>query len=175
MNGTESETNLVEGTMDRAEYLKAVNEIMYQGEVLGEALLACYVSLEPDAERRYKWGTVLQLETETKARLRPFLTRLGLSIAQADVRGQVEKLAQSFASKSWRQHMEELVGITNFYLEKYREIESAAPDGDREVAHSMVVHETAINRFGQLELAGDTAKSLNDVIAQLQYPLTKPA
>jgi hypothetical protein len=53
-------------TMNRSEYLKAVNEFMYQGEVLGEALLACYVAIEQDAERRYKWGTVLQLETETK-------------------------------------------------------------------------------------------------------------
>ena len=40
--------------MDRAEYLNAVNKYMYQGEVLGEALLACYVGLEEDAARRYK-------------------------------------------------------------------------------------------------------------------------
>ncbi len=52
-------------TMTRAEYLKAVNDFMYQGEVLGEALLNRYVALESDAERRYKWGTILQLETET--------------------------------------------------------------------------------------------------------------
>ena len=36
-------------------------------------------------------------------------------------------------------------------------------------------HEASINRFAQLELAGDAANSLNDVIAQLQYPLTEPA
>ena len=63
--------------MTRAEYLKAVVEIMYQGEVLGEALLNAYVALEPDAVRRYKWGTILQLETQTKARPRPFLHRAG--------------------------------------------------------------------------------------------------
>jgi hypothetical protein len=161
--------------MNRSEYLKAVSEIMYQGEVLGEALLDCYVSLEQDAERRYKWGTILQIETETKARLRPFLTRLGLSIVQNDVRDQVAGFAKSYASKSWRRHMEETVGITKFYLAKFREIEAAAPESDREVAHSMLVHEAAINRFAQMELEGDTANSLNDVIAQLQYPLVKPA
>ncbi len=160
--------------MTRAEYLKAVVEIMYQGEVLGEALLNCYVTLEQDAQRRYKWGTILQLETETKARLRPFLTGLGLSIAQNDVGSRINDLAKTFAAKSWRQHMEELVRITDFYVQKFREIESAAPDHEREVAHSMVVHETAIKRFGELELAGDAANSLNDVIAQLQYPLAKP-
>jgi hypothetical protein len=45
----------------------------------------------------------------------------------------------------------------------------------REVPHSMVVYESAINNFAQLELAGDAANSVNDVIAQLQYPLVKPA
>jgi len=160
--------------MTRAEYLKAVNDVVYQGEVLGEALLNCYVALEQDAERRYKWGTILQLETETKARLRPFLTGLGLSIAQDDVRGRIEDLAKTFASKSWRQHMEELVRITDLYVEKFREIESAAPDHEREVAHSMVVHEASIKRFGELELAGHGTSSLSDVIAQLQYPLAKP-
>jgi hypothetical protein len=161
--------------MNRSEYLKAVKEIMYQGEVVGEALLNAYVSLETDAERRYKWGTLLQIETETKARLRPFLTRLGLSIEQNDVRDQVAGLAKTYASKSWRKHMEETVSITKFYVDKFREIEAAAPESEREVAHSMVIHESAIKTFAELELAGDPGNSLNDVIAQLQYPLVKPA
>jgi len=161
--------------MNRTEYLNAVNEFMYQGEVLGEAILACYVSLEQNAERRYKWGTILQLETETKARLRPFLTRLGLSIAQEDTGERIANFAKTFPAKSWPDHMNELVGITGFYVEKFRAIESAAPDSEREVARSMVVHETTIKRFAELELAGDSANSLNDVIAQLRYPLVKPA
>jgi hypothetical protein len=161
--------------MDRAEYLNAVNKYMYQGEVLGEALLACYVALELDPDRRYRWGTILQLETETKARLRPFLTKLGLSIAQDDTREVVAEFAQKFGSKSWRDHMNELAGITDMYLEKFRNIADAAPVEEQEITHSMVRHEAAINRFAHLELEGDSANSLNDVIAQLQYPLTKPA
>lgn len=38
----------------------------------------------------------------------------------------------------------------------------------------MVADEIAFQRFGQLELAGDSANSLHDVIAQLKYPLTPP-
>jgi hypothetical protein len=38
--------------------------------------------------------------------------------------------------------MEEIAGIPNSYLEKFRVIESAAPDSEREIAHSMVVHES---------------------------------
>lgn len=160
--------------MDRAEYLAAVNQFIYQGEVLGEALLNCYCGLESDPIRKYKWGTVLQLESETKVRLRPFMTRLGLSIAQDDQSKSIAELAKGFASKSWRQHMEELVRVTDFYLGKFREIEAASPESERSVTHSMVVHEAAIKRFGELELAGDEKNSLNDVITQLKYPLAAP-
>jgi len=160
--------------MERAEYLKDINDFMYQGEVLGEAILDCYVHLEKDPERRYKWGTVLQLESETKTRLRPFMSRLGLSIAQNDVSAQVAPAAQSFASKSWRQHMEEFISITSFYIEKFEAIADASPDSEREVTQSMVVHEKAIRKFAELELAGDGVNSLNEVIAQLKYPLERP-
>ena len=105
--------------MNRAEYLSAVNEFIYQGEVLGEAVFNLYLGLEENAERRYKLATLLQLESETKVRLRPFMTQLGLSIAQEDVRDRVAEFAQSYASKSWRQHMEELAGIIIFSLRSF--------------------------------------------------------
>ena len=157
--------------MNRTEYLSAVNEFMYQGEVLGEAFFACYVSLETDASRRHKWATCLQLETETKARLRPFLTKLGLSVAQNDVSQIVAGFANTFAAKSWQQHMEEIRSITDMYIEKFRAIEDAAPPDERDTAHSMVVHETALNTFARLELASDTHNSLTDVVAQLKWPI----
>jgi hypothetical protein len=160
--------------MNRDEYLKAVNQFLYQGEVLGEALLNCYVSLETDPIRKYKWATVMHLESETKVRLRPFMTQLGLSIAQDDPSKNLAELTKGFSSKSWQRHMEEIVQITTFYLDKFREVEAAAPESEREVAHSMVVHETSIKRFAELELAGDDWNSLNDVIAQLKFPLAAP-
>ena len=145
--------------MDRSEYLKLVSEYFYQGEVLGEALTAAYVALESDPARRHKWATLLQLETETKARLRPFLMRLGLSLAQDNVSGRVAEFANAYASKSWRQHMEEIAGLTDVYLKQFRAIEAAAPEDEREMARSMVVHESALHRFAELELAGDTEKA----------------
>jgi hypothetical protein len=95
-------------------------------------------------------------------------------VAQNDVSAQVADLAASYASKSWQQLIKGVVDITSFYLEKFREIAAASPESEREVTESMVTHEIAFQRFGQLELAGDSANSLNDVIAQLKYPLTPP-
>ncbi len=161
--------------MNRTEYLVAVSEFMYQGEVLGEAVLGRWLQLESDPVRRYKWATLQQLETETKARLRPFLMRLGLSVVQNDVSAQVEEYSAGFADKSWSELMQLTLEVTGTYLEKFREIEAAAPDGEREVARSMVVHETALNDFAKCELTGDAENSLAGVISQLQWPIARPA
>jgi hypothetical protein len=156
--------------MDRADYLHAVSEYFYQGEVLGEAFFAACVALESDQERRQKWGTLLQLESETKARLRPFMVRLGLGIAQDDVSARIAELTGDFAAKPWRQHMQEIADITDFYLQKFRAIEQAAPADEREMAGTMVAHEAAIHKFARMELAGETETSLRAVVAQLQWP-----
>jgi hypothetical protein len=161
--------------MDRTEYLSAVNEFFYQGEVLGEAFFVYCVEHETDPAHRRKWAMLLQLETETKARLRPFLVRLGLSVAQDDVSARVADITAGFGEKSWQQHMEEIASITDFYLDKFRAIEAAAPDTERDMAQSMVLHEAAINNFAKRELAGETRRSLDEVIAQLQWPLPPSA
>jgi hypothetical protein len=159
--------------MDRAEYLKGVNEYLYQGEVLGEFFFHAYLAQETDPERRFKWATLMQLESETKTRLRPFLSRLGLSVVEVDPRQQLGEYVASYHSKTWRQHMAELKDFTEDYLKKFRELDSAAPESERKVTHSMIPHEEAIRNFAMLELAGDAAGSLNDVIAQLNYPLVR--
>ena len=162
--------------MGRDEYLAAITEYFYQGEVLGEAFFAYCVKHECDAGRRHKWATLLQLETETKARLRPFLTSLGLSVAQDDVAPRIAEITAGFEAKAWPQHMKEIDEITGFFLDKFRAIEAAAPAGrEREMARAMVKHETAISNFAKRELAGDGTNSLAEIVAQLQWPLASLA
>lgn len=146
----------------------------WQGEVLGEAFFGRCIELEIDPVRRYKWANLQQLETETKAKLRPFLMRLGLSIAENDVSAQIEEFTKGFAKKPWGQLMGEIAGITDMYLDKFREIAAAAPAGERDMAQAMVAHETALNNFAKRELAGDAANSLSEVIAQLHWPIAPP-
>jgi hypothetical protein len=160
--------------MDRAEYLSAINEFFYQGEVLGEAFFGRCLELETDPVRRYKWASLQQLETETKARLRPFLMGLGLSIVLSDVSAQIEEFTKGFKQKPWRQLMEEIAGITDFYIGKFHEIEAAAPQDERDMAQVMIAHETALNNFAKRELTGDAANSLSEVIDQLHWPIAPP-
>ena len=156
--------------MNRSEYLSGVREFFYEGEMLGEAVFERYLELETDPVRQLKWAALLQLETETKARLRPFLMGLGLSIARKDESERVTEFANAFASKSWQQHMEEIIAVTGYYLQGFRSLEAAAPESERAIAQSMVAHEASIYRFAELELAGEAKKSLDDVIAQLRWP-----
>jgi hypothetical protein len=102
--------------MDRAEYLSAVNEFYYQGEVLGEAFFGRCFELETDPMRGYKWANLQQLETETKAKLRPYLMRLGVSIVQEDMSGKVAEFSQGFEEKSWSQHMKMIAEVTTSTL-----------------------------------------------------------
>ena len=105
--------------MNRDDYLNAVTEYFYGGEVMGEAFFAAYLAREADKVRRHKWGTLMQLETETKALLRPFIANLGLGIEEpADVAARIAEYASAYHAKSWRQHMEEIADITSFFLEE---------------------------------------------------------
>lgn len=125
--------------------------------------------------RRYKWASCLQLETETKARLRPLIAGLGLEVSQPDMAPRAAALAATYADKSWTRHMEELAGFTDGFLVKFRDLADAAPPQERETVASMVVHEIALNDFAKLELAGEGDRSIDDVVALLQWPLPKPA
>jgi hypothetical protein len=157
--------------MDRADYLNGVLKELYLGECLGEAVFNAYLAAEADPSRLHKWACCLQLETETKARLRPFLAKLGLDLSQPDYSGPAASLSASYLSKSWLEHMARLAAATDRYLETFRSLAEAAPPEERETVASMVEHEIALNQFAKLELSGEGYRSLDLIIAQLRWPL----
>ena len=161
--------------MDRAEYLAAIQAHCYQGEVGGEALFMAYMAAETDSTRKLKWATCMQLETETKARLRPFLIRVGLDLEEERDAEELAQRRASYPARTWVEHMQWLVRVTDYYLEQFRALESAAPPEDLEIMQSMIVHESALQNFARCELAGDTDTSLEAVNALLIHPLVKRA
>ena len=68
--------------MSDADYPGCINEL-YQSEVLGEAAFLALMKAARSERDRYQFGTFLQLETETKARLRPFLLKHGLELDES--------------------------------------------------------------------------------------------
>lgn len=148
---------------------------LYQGEVIGEVVLNRMLAYFDDPVARYKVAVMLQLETETKARLRPALLDLGLDpTEQEESRRLGHEMADSLSGMSWAEAMAGLCEGVKPYVERYREIAAAAPASHREIAESMVVHEQSLCRCAELEANGDSEHSLDDIVAQLIFPLPPP-
>jgi hypothetical protein len=58
----------------------ASTRVLYESEILGENLFLALVDQARDDRDRYHFATLLQLESETKVRLRPLLYKHGVSL-----------------------------------------------------------------------------------------------
>ena len=79
--------------MTNVEYPACIREF-YESEIFGEAFLLALVEEARNEGEKYQFGTLVQLETETKARLRPFLTRYGVSLSEKMELGEVDAAAR---------------------------------------------------------------------------------
>ncbi len=159
--------------MSMVEFKKGLSE-EYQGEVIGEVFFGGLLERFDSPEHRYKLATLLQLETETKARLRPAALELGVELAEFD---ESRKLGHDFKKScdgmDWKAMMTHLATIVEPYVKRYSDIAEIAPPEYKEVADSMVVHERSIQTFARREASGETEHSLDDVIKQLKFPLKR--
>ena len=154
--------------MSNEAFVQGLHEL-YQGEVVGEVIFNSMLSCFDDPGTRYKIAVMLQLETETKARLRPTLLQWGLDITEQDESRQAGlAVAAGLECKSWLECMSSLRDVVKPYVERYQQIAAEAPAESRAVAESMAVHEASLYEFIELELGGGDDKGLSAIIAQLQ-------
>lgn len=152
----------------------------YSGEVLGEAGYSALLGSARNADERLKLGTLLQLETETKAWLRAPMVAHGVSIEEhtAD-RDKGLAAAAHFNSLSWSEQMQGLHDlIATEFVPRYQSYADAARvrgKADEEaICLYMVEHERAQLEFTRRELAGATlGESLEPVVKFLKYPLRR--
>ena len=159
-------------------YREALAEY-YNGEVLGEAAYSTMLTLAESDDQRLKLGTLLQLETETKAWLRPHVLANGVSLEErAQDRETGATLAGQLSKLSWPQKWQAFhTGLSKQVVPRYRALaDEAASRGNAKeeaVCRYMVAHEEAQVEFARRELAGeDTARVLEPVLKYLKYPLT---
>ena len=159
--------------MSLAEFKKGFSE-EYQGEMIGEVLFSGLLVRFDSLQHRYKLATLLQQETETKARLRPTALDLGVELGELDEsRKMGHDFLKSCEGMDWKGLMTFLESAVEPYVKRYREIAEIAPPEYKKVADSMVVHEASIRTFARLEASGDTEHSLDGVIKQLKFPLNR--
>ena len=144
---------------------------LYESEVFGEALTLALLAAAKNERERLHHATLLQLETETKARLRPFLYKYGIDLSEEMDLAPVPQLVAAYESSSWTEFMGVTIPVVKQYLSRFEEIAKAGPEEDQEYLQSMVRHEAAILRWMEMEAAGDTERSLDAINEQLHFPL----
>lgn len=150
----------------------------YSGEVMGEAGYSALLGSARNDEERLKWGTLLQLETETKAWLRASMVMHGVSLEEpAAEREKGLAAAAHFKPLSWSEQMQGLHDfIAGDFLPRYQGyVDAARARGKADevaVCLYMVEHEKAQLEFTQRELTGASRDvSLEPVVKFLKYPI----
>jgi hypothetical protein len=148
---------------------------LYQGEIFGEAVNERLLSIykEPQAQRLILAS--LQAETETKARLRPAMVRLGVQVTPpSDLKKQVDEALEGFKGLSWSEGIPAARAAVSQYVERYKEIARIAQaDGDPvaiDVANYMVIHETAFVEMFDRLVEGDPNPT-KGVDALMHFPM----
>jgi hypothetical protein len=144
---------------------------LYESEVLGETLFLTLVQEAKSPRDRYHLGTLLQLESETKARLRPLLFKHGVSLSEVTDLSVVELAIGAYRDLAWQDFAGLNVPVIEEFLARFEAIVKVGDQADRKFLESMVRHEAAILRWATMERDGIIDGSLDDVIAQLNYPL----
>ena len=156
--------------MASAKYLAAI-QTLYDGEVMGEALLLSLCEVARNARQRHQFGTVLQLETETKARLRPLLAKYGLSFSETFDPDERTRRVTDYTDTDWPGYMAATAARLSGIVRRYERIARRAPKGDRVVLDAVAAHEAAILDWAEREARGPSEQSLDLILALLHFPL----
>lgn len=149
---------------------------LFQGEVLAEALFDAMIHHCKDDRERYVLGTMLQLETETKARLRQAVAERAMPFAEDTSKRDIGRgLAKKLENATWTAKMHTLFNILNdVYVPRYHEINEAAGAQDKKITEYMVLHETSLREALRREMNGQKESSVETILPQLRYPLPAP-
>ena len=157
--------------MTQAEYPDCLRELL-DSEIFGEAVPLALLEVAKNDREKFHFATLLQLETETKARLRPLLYRHGISLAEPVPTEQIKDIVDGYQASSWEEFAAANKAVVQGFLSRFEEIARIGPEEDREVLESMIQHEQAILRWFDMESQGEQEGSLDAVIAELKYPLS---
>jgi len=149
---------------------------MYQGEVYGEAFYCALLPLFNSPLQKHLIGSLLQLETENKARLRQIVFEHGGDIVESDAsRNDARDFIRRVEHMSWTEATAYMVVASVEFQDRYREIVETVPDALKPVVNYMIEHEDLIIAAMKLASEGEDEKAIELVAGQLMLPLPKPA
>jgi hypothetical protein len=149
---------------------------MYQGEVYGEAFYCALLPLFDAPVQKHLIGSLLQLETENKARMRQIVFEHGGDIVESEEsRNQGRNFIRDVENMSWTEATAYMVVASVEFQDRYREIVKTAPDALKPVYNYMIEHEDLIIAAMRLASQGEDEKAIDLVADQLMLPLPRPA
>ena len=153
--------------MNRSEYVEIL-VTAYKGELYGEAWFKDLIDHSQSQEIVQKFSAMVRLETKTKEKLLPLISRLGVTgIDEDEQRIKGRRLAQESIKLSWPAFIEWFKTEVIPFVELYDRLESIAPPEDRDVVVFLAQHERALLEFARRESAGESNTSLDPVLALL--------
>ena len=144
---------------------------LYESEVNGEAIFLALLKAAKFERDRYHLATLLQLETETKAWLQPFLFKHGVEFSRPDIKPIIDQALSLYDANGWNGLMLGAQQMAISALADFEAIAAAGPEEDQSYLRGMVRHERAILNWVTGELRGAGDGSLADIIAQLKFPI----
>ncbi|MEP0068005.1 hypothetical protein [Pyruvatibacter sp.] len=152
---------------------------VYQGELAGEAVMEVMLGAAETPKQTYILGSLLQLETEGKALIRPTLVKCGLSILDtAGDMSEGEAAIREMNSLPWVERFTAIRDVTRAqYLPRYEELSTLVTvEEDRDaatLAAFMGDHERAVISMAERVIAG-APDPAGPVVDLLRFPLPKP-
>lgn len=154
--------------MDRETYLAEI-KAAYEGEIWGEAYFKALASLDRPDEHRRKLLLLAQLEHETAAAMQPLAERLGVSeIDEAQLQALGAEKAEPAEAVAWTPMMAQMAGHLTSYVTRYDALAAAAEPEDKPPLERLAAHERALLVFAEAEMAEETDRSLDAVLALLE-------
>ncbi len=143
----------------------------YRGEVFGAAFFAALAEAQPDEERRERLKTLQTIEARTATSLRRLLANRALHAGDPKVQQeQARELAANIEPENWHEFLQGLKAALPEFLTKFERTREIAPYPSDPALKALVNHERAIERFAELELAGDTTGALRALEDHLRHP-----
>jgi len=150
-------------------------EELYQGEIGGEAFFCALLERFKEPDQQYKLGSLLQLETEFKARIRPIAFAHGIDLVEKDEsRREVVAFADSLTGETWEEVISQFAELMKGFVARFEVLGASVPSAHSDLGKAIVEHETSIGEFAALEASGETHRSIDRVAKQLAHPLPRP-
>ena len=148
---------------------------VYHAEQTGEIIFESMVRYAKNPNESFVFGSMLQLETEAKAIMRPTLVKLELPILENPIsREQGIKVGEVFREMPFNELIENIyTSVKNIYLPQYAELETLITEDEKEcfeLAKFMGDHERAL-----LEASDNIIKEneafMEPVTEMLRFPI----